>query len=452
MMIAPMPGQSACHTFDPSANTPRSTTTAALPMTEGECDCAFYRGKGRACPCSVQYAAKTGKRAVERILHKSVFFQDTNIAANVEIQTEEEAARSSLKVSVTNKVIQVEACHVDVGEQLGKGGFCLVHEADIILPQEKTHQHHDYCVKFLKPNILTERRKFARGIADLAIEAHFLATLNHPHILKIRGVTAGVKLFEPSYPDLTNQPGVHGGFFLILDRLHSTLDHKIERTWKVQAEKYSSFLYRTTHDLRGGKRMELRRQRLEVALQLARAMEYLHQYDICYRDLKPDNIGFDGNDSLKVFDFGLAKELKPYKKHEDGTYHLTANTGSRRYMAPVSNVIVFKNLLNICMYIYMCVCNRSLLLRVGRVVYLKHVSTNTNHIPIQCNAGGCQTEEIQFISRCILICYLIMGSLCTRKTIQKLHRGAAYESRRTERSSPKARCCKGLAFRDEGYS
>lgn len=334
MMIAPMPGQSACHTFDPSANTPRSTTTAALPMTEGECDCAFYRGKGRACPCSVQYAAKTGKRAVERILHKSVFFQDTNIAANVEIQTEEEAARSSLKVSVTNKVIQVEACHVDVGEQLGKGGFCLVHEADIILPQEKTHQHHDYCVKFLKPNILTERRKFARGIADLAIEAHFLATLNHPHILKIRGVTAGVKLFEPSYPDLTNQPGVHGGFFLILDRLHSTLDHKIERTWKVQAEKYSSFIYRTTHDLRGGKRMELRRQRLEVALQLARAMEYLHQYDICYRDLKPDNIGFDGNDSLKVFDFGLAKELKPYKKHEDGTYHLTANTGSRRYMAP----------------------------------------------------------------------------------------------------------------------
>eukprot|EP00979_Chaetoceros_neogracilis_P005779 scaffold1090_cov244-Chaetoceros_neogracile.AAC.11 len=31
---------------------------------------------------------------------------------------------------------------------------------------------------------------------------------------------------------------------------------------------------------------------------------------------------------------GLAKELKPYKRHEDETYHLTANTGSRRYMAP----------------------------------------------------------------------------------------------------------------------
>jgi serine/threonine protein kinase len=31
-------------------------------------------------------------------------------------------------------------------------------------------------------------------------------------------------------------------------------------------------------------------------------------------------------------DFGLAKELK--KKHLDGTFKLTGNTGSRRYMAP----------------------------------------------------------------------------------------------------------------------
>lgn len=53
-----------------------------------------------------------------------------------------------------------------------------------------------------------------------------------------------------------------------------------------------------------------------------------------YRDLKPDNIGFDVHGSLKLFDFGLAKELKASKRYMDGTYLLTANTGSRRYMAP----------------------------------------------------------------------------------------------------------------------
>ena len=35
-----------------------------------------------------------------------------------------------------------------------------------------------------------------------------------------------------------------------------------------------------------------------------------------------------------MFDFGLAKELKPHRRLADGTYRLTGNTGSRRYMAP----------------------------------------------------------------------------------------------------------------------
>lgn len=37
---------------------------------------------------------------------------------------------------------------------------------------------------------------------------------------------------------------------------------------------------------------------------------------------------------LKLFDFGLAKELKERDERLDGTYELTGNTGSRRYMAP----------------------------------------------------------------------------------------------------------------------
>ena len=70
-------------------------------------------------------------------------------------------------------------------------------------------------------------------------------------------------------------------------------------------------------------------------------------------DLQPDNIGFyrkphphggGGYTEIpKLFDFGLAKELKPkllkaHPHHETGatlnTYRLTARSGSRRYMAP----------------------------------------------------------------------------------------------------------------------
>jgi serine/threonine protein kinase len=37
---------------------------------------------------------------------------------------------------------------------------------------------------------------------------------------------------------------------------------------------------------------------------------------------------------VKIFDFGLAKELNPAMKDMDGMYALTADTGSPRYMAP----------------------------------------------------------------------------------------------------------------------
>ena len=54
---------------------------------------------------------------------------------------------------------------------------------------------------------------------------------------------------------------------------------------------------------------------------------------IIYRDLKPENIGFDAKGVLKIFDFGLARELDPDEKVGDN-FRLTGMTGTLRYMAP----------------------------------------------------------------------------------------------------------------------
>ena len=176
------------------------------------------------------------------------------------------------------------------------------------------------------------------------------------------------------------------GYFLLLDPLHETLADRIENTYVSQALQcypltssnslststpfhlWDKIRHKKNPQILAGKDYDPCApfhlvQRLEIAKSIASALTYLHEdCRIIYRDVKPDNIGFlrrhhllcscgyrvnnnrDGcscfEEITKLFDFGLAKELKPkYRKSHPAypdldTYKLTGCTGSRRYMAP----------------------------------------------------------------------------------------------------------------------
>ena len=77
---------------------------------------------------------------------------------------------------------------------------------------------------------------------------------------------------------------------------------------------------------------------ITAAIEMASALNYLHsdwnsEATIIHRDLKPDNIGFDANGHIKLFDFGLSICVNKLQTMQD-TYTMTGYTGSLRYMAP----------------------------------------------------------------------------------------------------------------------
>ncbi len=47
--------------------------------------------------------------------------------------------------------------------------------------------------------------------------------------------------------------------------------------------------------------------RLRIALDIARALQYIHSQKIIHRDIKPDNVHIDASGKVKLMDFGIAK-------------------------------------------------------------------------------------------------------------------------------------------------
>mmetsp|Transcript_16700 Transcript_16700/g.23551 ORF Transcript_16700/g.23551 Transcript_16700/m.23551 type:complete len:520 (+) Transcript_16700:75-1634(+) len=216
---------------------------------------------------------------------------------------------------------------ITLGRLLGSGGFNDVYALNQISLSSKFHRQcsedqqrkrkvmarkskggKNYAIKLLRSSsCLGSNEGYCNGAADLVVETKILANIEpHRNIIQLHGVSAaGIAGFAKR---------VEGGYFIIIDQLHDTLDKRIE-TWRANKTNFT--------------------ERLLVALELSSALKHLHSYNIIFRDLKPDNIGFDSEGTLKLFDFGLAKELDPREHNQvDDTYEMSGETGSRRYMSP----------------------------------------------------------------------------------------------------------------------
>lgn len=115
-----------------------------------------------------------------------------------------------------------------------------------------------YAIKTMKRGVLSDPGLFVNTLVDMAIEAKFLASLKHPNIIKMRGISKDF---------------VHAGAnsFIIVDRLYELLVDRLV-SWKSKKENSFGFVF----DFRGKKTKAFLAERLTVGFDIANALAYLH--------------------------------------------------------------------------------------------------------------------------------------------------------------------------------
>ncbi len=149
----------------------------------------------------------------------------------------------------------------DITAQIGEGGMGQIFRAT------DTRLKRQVAIKILPPSVAADADRLAR----FQREAEVLASLNHPNIAAIYGL-------EES-----------GGLTALVMEL-------------VEGDDLSQRIAKGAIPIDDA---------LQMAKQIADALEAAHEQGIIHRDLKPANIKVRADGTVKVLDFGLAKVLAP---------------------------------------------------------------------------------------------------------------------------------------------
>jgi len=172
---------------------------------------------------------------------------------------------------------------MEVLDLLGQGGMGVVYKA------RQIELDRTVALKVLSPRLASDE-EFARRFMR---EAKALASLDHPHIVRVHDFGRDVGLY-----------------FLVMEFVDGVSLRDVLAQKKLAPERA-----------------------LRIVPQICEALEFAHSRGVIHRDIKPENILLDRSGSAKIADFGLAKIIKD----EKGSVSITQTNevmGTVEYMAP----------------------------------------------------------------------------------------------------------------------
>ena len=191
-----------------------------------------------------------------------------------------------------NQLINKNFSHYKIIKQIGAGGM-----GEVYLAHDTSELERTVALKFLPAEVGSDQKRMQRFVQ----EAKTVSALNHPNILTIYefGQADSVRFIATEYVD-----GV------------TLREHIRERRLKL-------------HDV------------LDIAMQIAAALNAAHEASVVHRDIKPENIMVRRDHIVKVLDFGLAKPtMKSAAVDSEAATKVLINTepglvmGTAHYMSP----------------------------------------------------------------------------------------------------------------------
>ena len=234
--------------------------------------------------------------ALERGQHERAAFLESACANDSELRSEVESLLKETSETasfiepplVRQSLTGCELNHYRIGPLIGQGGMAEVYRA------HDTRLHRDVALKVLHSADLLDRERLERFYR----EAQVLAAVNHPNIASVYG-------FEEA----------NGICALVLELVEGeTLSERIARQPEMPVEII-----------------------LDIASQIAAALDAPHSKGIIHRDLKPSNIKITPGGMVKVLDFGIAKLLQSSDEETDRRTTISRQNvvlGTVAYMSP----------------------------------------------------------------------------------------------------------------------